>query len=73
MSLFFVYPGEARHEDLGMIPPDDTILIFSNSGETTELYEILAYEIHTTLTTLSMALGDALAIALLKEKNFSPP
>ena len=39
----FVHPVEASHGDLGMIGPGDAILALSNSGETTELLDIVAY------------------------------
>src|SRR5512137_691701 len=34
---FFVHPAEAGHGDLGMITPDDVVIMLSNSGETDEL------------------------------------
>jgi len=34
---FFVHPSEASHGDLGMITPDDVVVMLSNSGETDEL------------------------------------
>jgi len=34
---FFVHPAEASHGDLGMITPDDVVVMLSNSGETDEL------------------------------------
>lgn len=40
---YFVHPGEASHGDLGMIAPDDAILMLSNSGETKELEDMVAY------------------------------
>ena len=39
----FVHPAEASHGDLGMITPDDLVLALSNSGETPELADIVAY------------------------------
>src|SRR5262249_57198398 len=39
----FVHPVEASHGDLGMIGPEDVVLALSNSGETTELADIIAY------------------------------
>ena len=39
----FVHPGEASHGDLGMITRDDAVLALSNSGETKELADIVAY------------------------------
>jgi arabinose-5-phosphate isomerase len=106
----FVHAGEASHGDLGMIGSDDAILALSNSGETAEFVDIIAYSRRfgialiavtggqgstlaaaadvvlllppaaeacpmglapTTSTTVMMALGDALAIALLERRNFS--
>ncbi len=104
----FVHPAEASHGDLGMIVRDDIVLALSNSGETGELSDVLAYvqrfaiplivmttgagstlaqagdislvlpkaaeagastPAPTTTTTMMMALGDALAIALLRKKG----
>jgi arabinose-5-phosphate isomerase len=106
----FVHPVEASHGDLGMIGSEDAILVLSNSGETSELADIIAYSRRfkiplvaitggsqstvaaaadivlllptaaeacpmglapTTSTTMMMALGDALALALLERKGFS--
>lgn len=39
----FVHAAEASHGDLGMIARNDTVLAFSNSGETAELSDLLAY------------------------------
>jgi len=39
----FVHPAEASHGDLGMITDDDAIIALSNSGETAELSDIMAY------------------------------
>lgn len=39
----FVHPSEASHGDLGMITPDDAVLLLSNSGETAELQDIITY------------------------------
>ncbi|MFN7095402.1 MAG: SIS domain-containing protein, partial [Burkholderiales bacterium] len=40
---FFVHPGEASHGDLGMITPNDIVMLLSNSGETPELQDIIRY------------------------------
>ena len=40
---FFVHPGEAFHGDLGMIQPQDVLVLISNSGETDELVRLLPY------------------------------
>lgn len=107
---YFVHPAEASHGDLGMITAGDAVLALSNSGETPELSDIVAYtrRFHipliamtsrgdsslaqaadaalvlpcepeacpmglapTTSTTLMLALGDALAVALLQRRGFS--
>jgi len=107
---FFVHPVEASHGDLGMITPKDAVLALSNSGETKELADLLAYTRRfaipliavtgkansslaetadvtlllpgapeacpfglapTTSTTVMLALGDALAVALLERKGFT--
>ena len=106
----FVHPGEASHGDLGMIGRRDAILALSNSGETPELRDVLAYagrfsipliaitagtestlaraadirlivpgapeacdvtNAPTTSTTMMLALGDALAVAVLRSKGFT--
>ena len=107
---FFVHPAEANHGDLGMITPDDVVIMLSNSGETDELVTLAphirrqgaaivamtgnansslaqAADIHldaavdaeagplglapTASTTAMLALGDALALALLDARGFS--
>ena len=39
----FVHPSEASHGDLGMITGADAVLMLSNSGETSELEDMIAY------------------------------
>ncbi|MEM0906101.1 MAG: KpsF/GutQ family sugar-phosphate isomerase [Pseudomonadota bacterium] len=39
----FVHAAEASHGDLGMVTQHDVIVLLSNSGETTELRDILTY------------------------------
>ena len=36
----FLHPSEAQHGDLGVMQPNDTLLIVSNSGKTRELIEL---------------------------------
>ena len=106
----FVHPAEASHGDLGMVVPGDVILVLSNSGETTELADLVAHARRfglpllaitarrdsalaraadtvlllpaapeacpmglapTTSTTMQLALGDALAVALLTRRGFT--
>lgn len=107
----FVHPAEASHGDLGMVMRGDVVLIFSNSGETPELADIVAHTrrfsipligvasrpestllkaadvalilpklpeacgtgiVPTTSTTMTLALGDALAVALMELRQFTP-
>jgi arabinose-5-phosphate isomerase len=107
----FVHPAEASHGDLGMITGDDVVLLLSNSGETPELADLIAYTRRfripligvagraestlirqsdiglvlppapeacsvglapTTSTTMTLALGDALAVALMEHRAFTP-
>ena len=39
----FVHPAEASHGDLGMVAEGDVLIVLSNSGETSELADILAH------------------------------
>lgn len=107
----FVHPAEASHGDLGMVTKGDVVLVLSNSGETSELADIIAHTrrfgipliavaaraestlmrqadvaillppaaeacdtgiVPTTSTTMTLALGDALAIALMEHRQFTP-
>lgn len=38
---FFLHPAEGIHGDLGMVTADDVVVAYSNSGETTEILNIL--------------------------------
>lgn len=106
----FIHPAEASHGDLGMLVNGDVLLVFSNSGNTTELRSILAYARNmgvsiigvasraasllmeradfpiclpltqeacaanvapTTSTALQLALGDALAMAVMDMRGIS--
>lgn len=37
-----LHPSEAQHGDLGVIQPNDVMLLVSNSGRTTEIVELIA-------------------------------
>lgn len=101
---YYVHPGEASHGDLGMVTEHDIVLMLSNSGENSELSDLIHYTRRygikmiaitsnesstlakhsdivlllpkspeacpngmapTTSTTMMLALGDALSVALL--------
>lgn len=38
---FFLHPAEALHGDLGMVTPQDTLLLLSNSGESEEVLRLV--------------------------------
>ncbi len=106
---YFVHPSEASHGDLGTITEADLCLLLSNSGETSELSDLIAHTRRfgipliamtggadstlaqasdlcltlppepeaciigmapTTSTTMALALGDALAVALMERRGF---
>lgn len=107
----FVHATEASHGDLGMVTDSDFCLLISNSGETSELRDIVTHTRRfgipmaaisskinsslmraadykltltqapeacpigmapTTSTTLTLTLGDALAVALMELRDFQP-
>ncbi len=107
----FVHPAEASHGDLGMMAQGDVALVLSNSGETPELADVIAYTrrfaipligvasnpnstllkqsdvalvlpkaeeacgtgiVPSSSTTMTLALGDALAISLMEHRQFTP-
>src|SRR5262249_52641981 len=53
----FVHPVEASHGDLGMIGSEDAILALSNSGETTELEDIVAYSRRCSIPLIAITGG----------------
>ena len=108
---YYVHPGEASHGDMGMITEQDVVLILSNSGENSELSDLIHYTRRygitliamtgnvestlarhadirlllakvpeacpnglapTTSTTMMIAYGDALAVALLERTGLTP-
>lgn len=110
-QAYFVHPAEASHGDLGMLAPNDVVMMLSNSGETPELADMISYTrrfgisligvasrpdstllrqadialllpaapeacgtgiVPTTSTTMTLALGDALAVALMEHRQFTP-
>lgn len=51
----FVHPAEASHGDLGMITPQDLCLLISNSGETSELRDILTHCARFNIALVAMS------------------
>ena len=54
----FVHPGEASHGDLGMITNRDAIIAFSNSGNTTEMRDILTYAKNINIPIIGVTMGE---------------
>ncbi len=51
---FFLHAGEASHGDLGMVMPNDVVLLISNSGETEEVLRLVPYFRDVGLPILAM-------------------
>ena len=51
---FFVHPGEASHGDLGMITKDDVVICMSNSGDTSELSDLIAFTRRYNISLIGM-------------------
>ncbi len=105
----YLHPAEGSHGDLGVVTPDDILVLISYGGESSELEDLIKYAKRrgvkiiamtgnpqsrlgvagdvllniavkqeacslglapTTSTTVTLALGDALAMSLLKVKGF---
>jgi arabinose-5-phosphate isomerase len=66
----FVHPGEASHGDLGMIVAEDVVIALSNSGEATELTDLIHYTRRFSIPLIaitakaSSSLGSAADITL---------
>ena len=110
ISSFFLNPSEANHGDLGQIDKRDLLLVFSYSGNTSEIANMLKYAnrfnikiigvaskkdslllkasdvrlllpqvkesdptgmVPTTSTSITLLLGDCLAVALMNKMSFS--
>jgi len=110
ISSFFLNPSEANHGDLGQIDKRDLLLVFSYSGNTSEIANMLHYAnrfnikiigvaskknslllkasdvklllphvkesdptgmVPTTSTSITLLLGDCLAVALMNKMSFS--
>src|SRR5210317_2330919 len=42
----FLHPSDAQHGDLGVIQPNDVLLLVSNSGKTREILELIELANH---------------------------
>ena len=109
-AAIHLHPSDALHGGLGIVAPDDVVLMLSNSGETDELITLLPYIKQrnvplvaivgklnstiaqradavldasvdqeacplnlapTTSTTVALAIGDALAMTLMRAKGLT--
>lgn len=53
-AAYYIHPAEASHGDLGMITNKDVIIALSNSGETIELRDIIAYSRKFNIPLIAM-------------------
>ncbi|MDC9729470.1 MAG: KpsF/GutQ family sugar-phosphate isomerase [Methyloprofundus sp.] len=60
---FYLHPAEAYHGDLGMIEPQDIVLLISNSGETDEVLKLIPFLKEQGNITLSMSGNDKSTLA----------
>src|SRR5215470_8164911 len=42
-AALYLHPSDALHGGLGILQPDDVVIVLSNSGETSEIVEMLPY------------------------------
>src|SRR5574338_1632598 len=42
-AALYLHPSDALHGSLGMVQPDDVVMVLSNSGETDELVTMFPY------------------------------
>ncbi|MEG3616840.1 KpsF/GutQ family sugar-phosphate isomerase [Magnetovibrio sp. PR-2] len=70
---FFVHPGEASHGDLGMIQTDDVVIALSNSGETSELSDIIAFTRRHRIGLIGMTRGAGSTLAEASDVALVPP
>ena len=110
-AALYLHPSDALHGGLGIVQPDDVVIVLSNSGETDEIVAMLPYLKNrsvpivaivgnlnstlarradalldasvdkeacplnlapTTSTTVALAIGDALAMTMMKVKGLTP-
>lgn len=109
-AAFYLHPSDALHGGLGIVQPNDLVIVLSNSGETDEIVAMLPYLKNrqvaivaivgnlnstlarrvdvvldasvdkeacplnlapTTSTTVALAIGDALAMTVMKVKGLT--
>ena len=52
----FLHPGEAQHGDIGVLQPNDVMLLISNSGTTREMLDLVALtkDLHPEIPVIAM-------------------
>ena len=68
----FVHPAEASHGDLGMIAESDAVLALSNSGDTPELADIIAYTRRFRIPLVAITGGASSALASAADVGADP-
>jgi len=110
-AALYLHPSDALHGGLGIVQPEDVVIVLSNSGETDEIVAMLPYLKNrgvpmiaivgnlsstlarradavldasvdkeacplnlapTTSTTVALAIGDAVAMTVMKVKGLTP-
>lgn len=51
---FFIHPAEASHGDLGMMTSQDAVIAISNSGNSSELTDIILYAVQNKLPIIGI-------------------
>jgi arabinose-5-phosphate isomerase len=69
----FVHPTEASHGDLGTITPDDVIIVLSNSGETVELKDLIAYSRRFKVPLIAITANNNSTVAKTADVALSIP
>lgn len=59
-----LHPSEAQHGDLGVIQPDDVLLLISNSGKTREIVELISLtrELYDTPLPIIVITGNPVSV-----------
>ncbi len=65
----FLHPSDAQHGDLGVIQPNDVLLLVSNSGKTREILELieLAKRLYSALPMIAITSNEASELAQLAD------
>ena len=65
----FLHPSDAQHGDLGVIQPNDVLLLISNSGRTREILELveLAENLHKDLPLIVITSNKESQLALISD------